>query len=92
MPNQPTLPGKVVIAAFIGLLVIALLGAYIIQRANRHRVVLEVLGQVPDFAFTERSGEAFGTEDFTGKISVVDFIFTTCPGVCPIMAGRMGHL
>lgn len=92
MPNQRTLPGKIVIAAFGGLLVIALLGAYIIQRANQHRVVLPVLGEVPEFTFTERSGEPFGKKDFSGKISVVDFIFTTCPGVCPIMAERMSHL
>jgi protein SCO1/2 len=92
MPNQRTLPGKIVIAAFGALLVIALLGAYIIQRASRDRLALPVLGQVPQFTFTERSGEPFGTKDFEGKISVVDFIFTTCPGVCPVMAERMSHL
>lgn len=92
MPDQRTLPGKIVVAAFGALLVIALLGAYIIQRANKEHLALPVLGQVPNFTFTERSGEPFGTKDFTGKISVVDFIFTSCPGVCPIMAGRMSRL
>jgi len=92
MPNERTLPGKIVIAAFAALLVIALLGAYIIQRSNRTRMALPVLGQAPEFSFTERSGKPFGTRDFNGKISVVDFIFTTCPGVCPVMAGRMSHL
>ncbi len=92
MANQRTLPGKVVVAAFGALLVIALVGAYIIQRANKEHLVLPVLGSVPKFNFTERSGEPFGTNQFFGKISVVDFIFTTCPGICPVMAERMSHL
>ena len=92
MPNERTLPGKIVIAAFAALLVIALVGAYIIQRANRTRMALPVLEQAPEFSFTERSGKPFGTSDFNGKISVVDFIFTTCPGVCPVMAERMSYL
>ena len=92
MANQRTLSGKVVVAAFGALLVIALAGAYVIQSANKERLVLPVLGDVPQFTFTERSGEPFGTKDFYGKISVVDFIFTSCPGVCPIMADRMQHL
>ena len=92
MANQRTLSGKVVVGAFGALLVIALAGAYVIQNANKDRLVLPVLGDIPKFTFTERSGEPFGTKDFYGKISVVDFIFTTCPGVCPIMADRMKHL
>jgi len=92
MANQRTLPGKIVVVAFGALLVIALVGAYIIQKANKEHMALPVLGSVPKFTFTERSGEPFSEKDFIGKISVVDFIFTSCPGVCPVMADRMSHL
>lgn len=92
MPNERAIPGKVIIIAMIVLLVVSLAGAYIVHRANRERLALPVLGEVPEFTFTERSGEPFGKDDLIGKITVVDFIFTRCPGVCPIMADKMSRL
>jgi protein SCO1/2 len=92
MLPERTIPGRIVILAFGVLLVIALSGAYAIHLSNRSRLALPVLGQVPEFAFVERSGQPFGRHDLEGKISVVDFIFTRCPGPCPIMADRMSRL
>jgi protein SCO1/2 len=92
MPNERAIPGKVIIIAMIVLLLISLTGAYIVHRANRDRLALPVLGKVPEFTFTERSGEPFGSDDLKGKITVMDFIFTRCPGVCPIMADKMSRL
>jgi protein SCO1/2 len=92
MPHERSLPGRIVIASFAALLVIALGGAYVIHRANQSRLALPVLGEVPEFTFVERSGEPFGHANLIGKISVVDFIFTSCPGICPIMADRMSRL
>ena len=48
--------------------------------------------EVPAFSFVERSGWAFGLEDLKGKISVVDFFFTSCRGPCPVMVVRFGEL
>ncbi len=53
---------------------------------------LPVLAQVPSFEFIERSGRPFGLEDMKGAISVVDFIFTSCPGACPVMSSHMAKL
>ncbi|MEW5702319.1 MAG: SCO family protein [Candidatus Zixiibacteriota bacterium] len=92
MPPEQRVSGRIVILALAGLLVIAMIGAYAIHLSNRSRLALPVLGQVPEFTFTERSGETFGRRDLMGKISVVDFIFTRCPGICPIMSGRMSRL
>jgi protein SCO1/2 len=50
---------------------------------------LPVLGEVPAFAFVERSGRPVGREDLLGRIWVADFIFTNCAGVCPRMSMRM---
>lgn len=92
MANEKTLPGRIVVLAFGGLLIIALIGTYMIQRANRSKLALPTLGDVPQFTFTERSGEPFGRKDLMGKITVMDFIFTRCIGVCPVMADRIGDL
>ena len=53
---------------------------------------LPVLGTVPDFTLTERSGQPFGLNDLRGHIWVVDFIFTNCAGTCPIMTTAMADL
>lgn len=53
---------------------------------------LPVLATVPDFSFTERSGEPFGLEELRGHIWLADFIFTNCAGTCPIMTSQMNAL
>ncbi|NDU95497.1 SCO family protein [Spirosoma terrae] len=40
---------------------------------------------IPDFKFTSQYGDTVTAHDFTGKIYVADFFFTTCPTICPKM-------
>ena len=60
--------------------------------ADTSRGPLPVLGQVPEFTLTERSGESFGRGDMLGKIGIVNFFFTSCPGICPITNGHMSEI
>lgn len=49
---------------------------------------LEINGQpkkVPTFSFTNQEGKTITNEDYLGKVYVVEFFFTTCPTICPIM-------
>ncbi|MDX1682965.1 MAG: SCO family protein, partial [Phycisphaeraceae bacterium] len=46
---------------------------------------LPVLGRLPAFELVRSTGEPFGREAMAGSPWVVDFIFTTCPGPCPMM-------
>ncbi|WP_430467362.1 SCO family protein [Winogradskyella ouciana] len=49
---------------------------------------LEINGQpkkVPEFSFTNQEGQTITNEDYLGKVYVVEFFFTTCPTICPIM-------
>jgi cytochrome oxidase Cu insertion factor (SCO1/SenC/PrrC family) len=39
-------------------------------------------GQKPKFALTERSGKSFDTAELDGKVWVVTFFYTSCPGPC----------
>jgi cytochrome oxidase Cu insertion factor (SCO1/SenC/PrrC family) len=41
---------------------------------------------------TERSGKTITNHDLDGKIWIADFIFTTCPGPCPIISANMAKL
>jgi cytochrome oxidase Cu insertion factor (SCO1/SenC/PrrC family) len=39
-------------------------------------------GKKPHFALTERSGKSFDTAELDGKVWVVTFFYTSCPGPC----------
>ncbi|GAB3018043.1 SCO family protein [Cyclobacterium sediminis] len=44
---------------------------------------------IPDFTFTDQFGRSVGKEMMDGKITIVDFFFTSCPSICPIMSKEM---
>ena len=45
-----------------------------------------------DFKLIERSGREVTLADLRGRPALIDFIFTTCSGPCPMMSGRMQEL
>ena len=45
--------------------------------------------RIPAFSLQNQLGERFTEKDVEGKIFVVDFFFTTCPGICPKMTTNM---
>jgi protein SCO1/2 len=49
-------------------------------------------GVVPSFELTNQAGRPFGSAQLAGKIWIADFIYTTCPGPCPMISTRMSEL
>ncbi len=47
---------------------------------------------LPDFQLTDQDGRPFGSGDLKGKVWLADFVYTTCPGPCPIITRSMGQL
>src|SRR5260221_655493 len=47
---------------------------------------------VPNFLLTERSGKNISNRDLAGKIWVADFVYTTCPGPCPLVTANMAKI
>lgn len=41
--------------------------------------------KVPDFQFVNQNGDTISNKDYLGKVYVIEFFFTTCPSICPIM-------
>lgn len=41
----------------------------------------------PAFQLTDQDGNARSLEEFRGKVVLLDFIWTRCPGPCPILTG-----
>ncbi len=42
---------------------------------------------VPDFELVNQRGEAVSSKGMRGKVLLIDFIYTHCPGPCPILTG-----
>jgi len=59
--------------------------------ALRQRAVSSY-GTVPAFELANQNGQPFGSAQLTGKIWIADFIYTTCPGPCPMISSRMSEL
>jgi len=49
-------------------------------------------GSVPSFQLVNQEDRPFGMEQLRGKIWIADFIFTSCPGPCPMISSRMSEL
>jgi protein SCO1/2 len=57
--------------------------------ANR---AVQSYGSVPTFQLVNQNGQAFGSNQLAGKIWIAGFIFTACPGPCPMISSRMSEL
>src|SRR5229473_5532507 len=59
--------------------------------ALRQRTVSSY-GSVPEFVLVNQDGQNFGSAQLRGKIWIADFIYTACPGPCPMISSRMSEL
>ncbi|AWW31545.1 SCO family protein [Echinicola strongylocentroti] len=44
---------------------------------------------IPDFTFVSQDSVSIGRQDMEGKVTIVDFFFTSCPSICPTMSLEM---
>jgi protein SCO1/2 len=82
--------------SILPVLVAIAIGLLVTFESLHHRLdtsePLRSYGIVPPFSLTERSGKTITNHDLDGKIWVADFIFTTCPGPCPLISAHMAKL
>ena len=48
--------------------------------------------KVPEFNFVNQNGELVSNNDYIGKVYIVEFFFTTCTTICPIMNTNLIHI
>ena len=51
-----------------------------------------VLFTLPAFELIDQDGASFSGERLRDSVWVVDFIFTRCPSICPLLTRSMAHL
>ena len=50
---------------------------------------LATIGKVPEFSFTNQDQKTITNQSYHKKVYIVEFFFTTCPSICPIMNQNM---
>jgi protein SCO1/2 len=82
-------------AALIGIPIVTLVLLLLLRQlevnALRQRTV-SAYGSVPEFQLINQDGNNFGSADLRGKIWIADFVYSTCPGPCPMISSRMSEL
>ena len=78
--------------SYIGIsFIILIFGIYVIPKVVKkfQKSDLVTFNKVPEFEFTNHNGNTITNKNFEGKVYVVEFFFTTCPSICPIMNRKM---
>ena len=78
--------------SYIGIcFIILLFGIYTVPKVvNRFSGSgLVKFDKVPDFEFINQEGKVVTNKTYEGKVYVVEFFFSTCPTICPLMNKKM---
>ncbi len=70
------------------------LALFVLRQAQVARLASHQLprdGVVPPFQLTDQNGESYGSQQLQGKIWIADFVYSTCPGPCPMISSRMSE-
>jgi len=64
----------------------------IVSEKNGKTVTDTIWHKVKNIEFTNQLGKKVSLDDLRGKILVIDFFFSRCPGICPGLARSMKRL
>jgi protein SCO1/2 len=53
---------------------------------------LDDLGEVPEFSLRDQTDVAVTRADLVGQVWLADFMFTSCPDICPTLSARMASV
>ena len=63
-----------------------------VDRAISTTPSLSVIAKAPDFTLQDTAGKPVKLSDYRGRTVLLAFIFTTCPGVCPLISKQMEYV
>ncbi len=56
------------------------------------RKSLYTVMKVPDFQLTDQNGQKISNKDMLGKVYLVEFFYSRCPTICPVMNSNMTYI
>ncbi len=92
--SAPKITGRRLLLGLLGLLLLTAMPAVVMPTlfCRPEAPVLDNLGTVPPFAFTDHTGSPASADIFTGRVTIVSFIFTRCESICPVTAMKMERI
>ena len=88
-PKKKSLSKSKLIAPII---VIAVLFLVIGIGTSYFRKSLYTVMKVPDFQLTDQNGQMISNKDMLGKVYLVEFFYSHCPTICPVMNSNMKYI
>ena len=88
-PKKKSLSKSKLIAPII---VIAVLFLVIGIGTSYFRKSLYTVMKVPDFQLTDQNGQKISNKDMLGKVYLVEFFYSRCPTICPVMNSNMKYI
>ena len=62
---------------------------FVFAGTDNWRAKLPTVSYVKPFYFTNQDGKTIDEDDLKGEVTVVEYFFTTCKGICPKMNGSL---
>ncbi len=86
--------GRTPVALWVGLavLVVAVPLAAMLHHKPRAPSAPPILGEVPVFSLVNQKGDDVTRDDLLGRVWIVDFFFTRCTQVCPLLTHHMQQI
>ena len=86
--------GKKLLVGLLGIFLAAVIPAVILPTlvCNNDGIELPDLGTVPAFALTDERGLPFSEDGLRGHPTIVNFVFTRCDTICPVLSMKMEKL
>ena len=84
------------IAAFSMLVILVLGLIYFLSVAFGNKTILPILGEpghvAGAFSFINQDSERVTEKSVRNKVTVVEYFFTSCPSICPVMNGNLKEI
>lgn len=68
------------------LLVLVVATASVLATACQAQPQMDVFGAMPDFELTDQAGATVTSQSLTGKVTLLDFVYTHCTDACPLLS------
>ena len=92
-PRRPYLCGmsrkRLYYVLFFTVLFLGFVGVLAVFVPDFFKNRIPPVSEVQPFSFTNQDGRIFTDKDIAGKVTAVNFFFTTCRGVCPKMNNNL---
>ncbi|HEX4086912.1 MAG TPA: SCO family protein [Chthoniobacteraceae bacterium] len=84
---------KKTIGIYLAMLATAVFaGAVTLMQLRPHQPALPVIAALPAFQAVNQDGRHVTGDDFRGHVWLASFVYTTCPGPCPVITAHMAEL